>query len=146
MSDVSVGQVWEDCDKRSSGRTILVVELLGQWVEVETLTGPASAPGRGVGKRSRIKLSRLRPGSTGYRLVSAPPELFVISRARTHGQQGRTYVIQAGMHEFWDSDDISRATSFTREAAESLLGRGRWAGLDPLIEPAPEKIGSQGER
>ncbi|MEV7599886.1 hypothetical protein AB0O91_21130 [Kitasatospora sp. NPDC089797] len=72
MTDRTVlpGQVWADNDKRGYGRQVRVIELDGTHAVVE-LHVPRSAghlhakPGR----RTRIRLDRFRPTSTGYRLV-----------------------------------------------------------------------------
>lgn len=68
---VAVGQVWADNDWRSRGRTVRIVAIEKNKVLVETITGIGGKP---VAKRrpTRILLNRLRPNSTGYRLVSDP--------------------------------------------------------------------------
>lgn len=56
---VKVGQVWADNDKRSRGRRVTVLEVGDEKALVTT----------GVTK-TWIRLTRFRPNSTGYRLVS----------------------------------------------------------------------------
>lgn len=57
---VRVGQVWQDCDKRMAGRRVTVVAA-----------GPTHATVEDAGgKQTRIRLDRMRPTSTGFRLVS----------------------------------------------------------------------------
>lgn len=86
--DVKPGQVWADNDKRAKGRTLLVLsvghdERRGYAVAVcEVLTMGGSSDFRldaGVGRdtvglRTRVAVKRMRPNSTGYRLVSEPPD------------------------------------------------------------------------
>lgn len=56
---VEVGQVWADNDKRSGVRRVRVVEVSAQYCFVLDVGGT----------RRRILLTRMRPTSTGYRLV-----------------------------------------------------------------------------
>lgn len=80
--EVKVGQVWADNDKRSAGRHVLVVEILPAIpAEPHRLAVPArakvvlcTADGtvirvNGKDTRTKIRLDRFRPTSTGYRLV-----------------------------------------------------------------------------
>ena len=60
---VKVGQVWKDNDKRSLGRELTVVEIAGDYAKCKATTG----------KVTRVRLSRFRPTSTGYALVSDVP-------------------------------------------------------------------------
>jgi hypothetical protein len=73
---VEVGQVWADNDWRSEGRTVRVVEVDATHATVELVTAAEMLRGvtstRGAGRRSRIRLDRFRPVSTGYRLVETP--------------------------------------------------------------------------
>jgi hypothetical protein len=70
MSDVKVGQVWADNDKRSAGRLVRVVRL----TETHAIVMPAgTAVGNrpGSGRVTRIRLDRFRPNTNGagYQLV-----------------------------------------------------------------------------
>lgn len=67
---VEVGQVWADNDWRSEGRRVKVIAIEGTHAIVELV-----AVGRGqfvgsIGRRSRIRLDRMKPNSTGYRLTT----------------------------------------------------------------------------
>ena len=66
---IAVGQIWADADWRSQGRTVRIVGIGSKHVYVETvtLTGGVPAPKR---KPTRILQKRLRPNSTGYRLIN----------------------------------------------------------------------------
>lgn len=83
MIEVKVGQVWADNDKRAAARTLKVIR-----VEADTRKGVAK-PGEAVavcevltdrkdvavgqsqvGRIVRIRVDRMRPTSTGYRLVA----------------------------------------------------------------------------
>ncbi|GAA0918604.1 hypothetical protein [Nonomuraea longicatena] len=61
---VQVGQVWADNDKRASGRTVRVENVDGRYVQVVDSRG----------RRSRILIERMRPTSTGYRLLEEAPD------------------------------------------------------------------------
>lgn len=71
------GQVWADNDRRSEGRTLRVEKLHHAWqgqlfrVTCTVLTGRGGAA---VPKprETHIATDRMRPTSTGYRLVSCP--------------------------------------------------------------------------
>jgi hypothetical protein len=69
---VRVGQVWADLDKRSKGRRIRVLEV-GQYHA--TVRDADAVPGAWPpARKTRIRLDRFRPTSTGYRLVSEPDQ------------------------------------------------------------------------
>lgn len=78
--NVQVGQVWADNDPRSAGRHVKVVGWAdfppGQTtnprkaeVSLCTSDGQVIRDGRGRETRTRITISRLRPTSSGYRLI-----------------------------------------------------------------------------
>lgn len=72
QATVQVGQIWADNDKRSSGRRVRIVEVDATHATVELV----GARQRGVssaepGRRTRIRLDRFKPTSTGYRLLDA---------------------------------------------------------------------------
>ncbi|MEU5093765.1 hypothetical protein [Streptomyces sp. NPDC020996] len=69
--DVRVGQVWADNDKRSEGRTVRVDEIDARYAYCTVLT--AATPDGRTGQRARIALERMRPTSTGYRLLDGTP-------------------------------------------------------------------------
>lgn len=54
---VKVGQVWQSCDKRDDYRRVTVERIEGEYAYVRWL------------RLTRVKLSRFKPGSTGYRLA-----------------------------------------------------------------------------
>lgn len=64
MTEVKVGQVWEDCDKRMAGRRIVVQRIEGRYA-VCRRQGWLSRSGM-----TRIRLDRFKPTSTGFRLVN----------------------------------------------------------------------------
>lgn len=78
---VKPGQVWADNDKRSGQRTLRVERLTEYLYSSGGLIGPVpyavctvltDRSGKPVksGRRVEIRVSRFRPTSTGYRLVS----------------------------------------------------------------------------
>lgn len=58
---VEVGQIWVSADKREASRRLTVVA-------VDVDSGVAHVEGT-LGRRSRIRLDRFRPTSTGYRRI-----------------------------------------------------------------------------
>ncbi len=73
--DVRVGQVWQDCDRRGYGRKLRVETIDGTHatcVEVHITPQGAVVLSTPV-RRTRIKISRFRPTSTGYRLIRDTP-------------------------------------------------------------------------
>lgn len=59
--NVKVGQIWADNDKRLNGRRIKVLEVGDTHATVASPTG--------IGPHTKIRLTRFRPISTGYRLL-----------------------------------------------------------------------------
>lgn len=57
---VKVGQVWADNDWRSKGRMVRVLAVDETHATVQDRLG--------MGRKTRIRLDRFRPTSTGYRL------------------------------------------------------------------------------
>lgn len=68
---VRVGQIWADNDKRSHGRRIRIVAVdsTHALVELYVPRGAGHVHAK-PGRRTRIRLDRFRPTSTGYRLIS----------------------------------------------------------------------------
>lgn len=69
----AIGQIWQDNDPRAYGRRLLIVEI-GETHAVVELHQPrhpvsTAKPGR----RTRIRLDRFRPTTTGYRYVGTTP-------------------------------------------------------------------------
>lgn len=60
---VRPGQVWADLDKRSPGRTVRVDRVDGEYAYVTDSNG----------RRTRIRISRMRPASNGYKLINEGP-------------------------------------------------------------------------
>ncbi len=57
--EVRGGQVWADNDKRSTGRTITILDVDSRRATVKS----------NFGRTSNVLLARFRPTSTGYRLI-----------------------------------------------------------------------------
>jgi hypothetical protein len=72
---VRVNSVWADNDKRCEGRRVRVVEIDATHATVVPvdIRGVPDSRAR-YARRTRIRLDRFRPTSTGYRLVSDAPE------------------------------------------------------------------------
>lgn len=60
---VKVGQVWADNDKRSADRTLKVLAVVDGRALVQEITG------RNPGRTTKVSVSRMKPTSTGYKLV-----------------------------------------------------------------------------
>lgn len=58
---VKAGQVWRDNDQRMGPREIKVLAIEGDRAIVQRVSG--------VGTKTKIRLDRFRPTTTGYRLV-----------------------------------------------------------------------------
>lgn len=60
---VRVGQIWQDWDirSRSTGRRLKVIEIVGDRALVQHPSG--------LGAKTKIKLNRFKPTSTGYKLI-----------------------------------------------------------------------------
>lgn len=63
--EVKVGQIWEGNDPRSAKRLLKVLEIKDGKAVVQHP--------RGIGMKTKIKLSRFKPTSTGYKLVQDVP-------------------------------------------------------------------------
>jgi hypothetical protein len=64
----AVDQVWQDNDKRGYGRRVRIVVITGTHAVVEQVLGRDHVPAQ-PGRRTRIRLDRFRPVSSGYRYV-----------------------------------------------------------------------------
>lgn len=79
IPDVRPGQIWADNDWRSAGRTIRVLEIVGDKALCQVVTNSDDVQQKvdhkspwvtdRRGKNTGISLRRFRPTSTGYRLV-----------------------------------------------------------------------------
>ncbi|GHE33247.1 hypothetical protein GCM10017673_40220 [Streptosporangium violaceochromogenes] len=72
---VRVGQVWADNDRRSTGRKVRVEEIHGTHAVVVQVDSRGVVDSRMPVRRTRIRLDRFRPTSTGYRLITDAPEV-----------------------------------------------------------------------
>jgi hypothetical protein len=69
-----VGQRWQDCDKRSRNRVIEITKVDATHVDAKIVSDDLG-PQR-IGRNTRIAKARMKPTSTGYRLVSEPAAHF----------------------------------------------------------------------
>ncbi|MFB6643122.1 DUF6354 family protein [Streptomyces chartreusis] len=67
LPDVRPGQIWADNDKRCEGRTLRVEAVSARHAQCTDLT--SAAEGGRTGHTVRILLERMRPTTTGYRLL-----------------------------------------------------------------------------
>ncbi|MDX3230571.1 hypothetical protein [Streptomyces sp. ME19-01-6] len=65
----AVGQIWQDNDPRSNSRKVRIVEIDGTHAVVELHQPRLPVSSAKPGRRTRIRLDRFRPTSTGYRYV-----------------------------------------------------------------------------
>lgn len=65
---VRARQIWEDADSRGHGRKVRIIATTETHALVEVVAGRWGNSST-VGRRSRIRLDRFKPTSTGYRLV-----------------------------------------------------------------------------
>lgn len=66
-TEVRPGQVWADNGKRSAGRHVKVLQIDGRRARVVACRADGEVVGRP--RETFITLVRMRPTSTGYRLV-----------------------------------------------------------------------------
>ncbi len=71
MTDTSacLRQIWADVDPRMDGRRFEMVEI----TDTHAVGAILRPDGSHTGRRTRIRLDRLKPGPTGYRLVREAP-------------------------------------------------------------------------
>lgn len=76
QNEVKVGSVWADNDRRAAGRTVRVEAVGDRYASCTVLTARDNDPAGcgGVGRRVVIRIDRMRPTSTGYRLLTDAPE------------------------------------------------------------------------
>jgi hypothetical protein len=60
MSEVRIGQLWKDNDPRVPNRYLKILDVKDGYAYARVLAG----------KQTKIKLSRFKPTSTGYILIS----------------------------------------------------------------------------
>ncbi|OHE87257.1 MAG: hypothetical protein A2579_12370 [Lysobacterales bacterium RIFOXYD1_FULL_69_11] len=63
---VKVGQVWDDMDPRSKGRSLEILEIF----HADRIAFVKTS----AGVKTRIKIDRLHPNATGYRLRDPAPQ------------------------------------------------------------------------
>lgn len=68
----AVGQIWQDNDPRSYGRRVRIVAIDGTHAVVELHQPRLPVSSAKPGRRTRIRLDRFRPTSTGYRYITTP--------------------------------------------------------------------------
>lgn len=69
---IQPGQIWEDADPRSAGRTLRVVEVGVRRAVCEVVTDRRGAYQSSVGRKVAIRLERMQDGKRGYRLAAEP--------------------------------------------------------------------------
>jgi hypothetical protein len=67
---VKVGQIWEDNDPRMEGRRVRVTAIDDTHATVVLCQPRPPVSSAKPGRRTRIRLDRFRPTSTGYRYVA----------------------------------------------------------------------------
>jgi hypothetical protein len=74
--NVRVGQIWADLDKRSTGRQVVVLQVVRDVNGIPLIDPYAVVQSpTGRGRKTRIRLDRFRESTTGYRLVRDTPEI-----------------------------------------------------------------------
>jgi hypoxanthine-guanine phosphoribosyltransferase len=66
------GQVWADCDSRCRGRTVLIERVEDIYAYGVVLTSAEGAIVDNRGRKVRLAIQRMRPTSSGWRLVPDP--------------------------------------------------------------------------
>jgi hypothetical protein len=70
----AVHQVWQDNDPRSAGRQVRIVELTDTHAVVRLVQARNPVGSATPGRRTRIRLDRFRPISTGYQYIRTEKE------------------------------------------------------------------------
>lgn len=65
----AIDQIWADNDPRGYGRQVRIVEIQDTHAIVELYQPRHPVSSAKPGRRTRIRLDRFRPTSTGYRYV-----------------------------------------------------------------------------
>lgn len=66
----ATGQIWQDNDPRGYGRRVRIIEIDDTHATVELHTPRAAGHQKAKpGRRTRIRLDRFRPTTTGYRYI-----------------------------------------------------------------------------
>jgi hypothetical protein len=87
---IRVGQVWQDADRRSRNRTIRVDAVDATHVDATIMSDDLGK--QRIGRHTRIAKARMKPTSTGYRLIADAPEWEA--------------VLLDGRHEWWGIRNI----------------------------------------
>jgi hypothetical protein len=69
----AIGQIWQDNDPRSYSRKVRIVEITDTHAVVELHQPRLPVSSAKPGRRTRIRLDRFRPTSTGYRYIGEEP-------------------------------------------------------------------------
>lgn len=69
----AVGQIWQDNDQRGYGRQVRIVEIDSTHALVVLHQPRHPVSSAKPGRRTRIRLDRFKPTSTGYRFVGIRP-------------------------------------------------------------------------
>lgn len=69
----AAGQIWQDNDPRSHGRKLRIIKIDETHAVVELHQPRLPVSSAKPGRRTRIRLDRFRPTSTGYRYVGNQP-------------------------------------------------------------------------
>lgn len=64
------GQIWQDNDPRSYGRKVRIIEITDTQAVVELHQPRQPVSSAKPGRRTRIRLDRFKPTSTGYRYLN----------------------------------------------------------------------------
>jgi hypothetical protein len=67
--DVRPNQVWADCDSRCKGRTVAINRVDGIYAYGVVLTNAEGAIVDNRGRKVRLAIQRMKPTSSGWRLV-----------------------------------------------------------------------------
>lgn len=65
-SEIKPGQIWADDDPRNQGRLLEVVSIGETHVQLRETVDRVGNPSD---RLSKVQIRRMKPGSTGYRLV-----------------------------------------------------------------------------
>lgn len=67
--EVEVGQIWQDCDKRQTGRYAKVLSIQGGLAKCLRVKWGESGWVPATERATYVSVSRMRPTASGYKLV-----------------------------------------------------------------------------
>lgn len=120
-----VGQRWQDCDKRSRNRVVEITNVDAAHVDAKIVSDDLG-PQR-IGRNTRIARARMKPTSTGYRLLADTPDWETVLLDGRHEWWGIRHIPTARCIARWDGTPARWTTKALADEDAAALGRGEKA-------------------